>query len=293
MRHYDRVFSELYVTMVATHEAGGILDTILLRLASSYLLLIGRIRGRMKLRTGSGCWAVAVAAVLSACSHGGVPGTADVPDIIAEAAGTKPEPRRDSEARRAVRASFRAMLLVDSIHVAEVAGRFQRHELSDSYLLRDVSFVGGTWPKQTAVLLREVQRADFEYLAAMQSFRMVLERRLAETDLSDDQRRVLTAEMATAFATRQQPVVQAVEAFDQLIGGVAEVYELAANHPSSIKAMRTGLEIEDERVLQRYNSMVDRVNNLHAVADSAVRRLEPQQQARFARMRVVKPIKRT
>jgi hypothetical protein len=247
----------------------------------------------MKLRTGFGYFAIAVAAVMTACSNAGVPGTADVPDIIAEAAGTKPEPRRDSEARRAVRASFRAMLLVDSIHVAEVGRRFARHELSDSYLLRNESFVGGTWPKQTAVLLREVQRADFEYLAALQAFPTVLERRLAETDLSEDQRRVLADEVAKAFATRQQPVVQAVEAFDQLIGVIAEVYELAAKYPSSIKAMRTGLEIENERVLERYNSMVDRVNGLHAVADSAVRRLEPQQQARFARMRVVKPIRRT
>jgi hypothetical protein len=247
----------------------------------------------MKLRTGPGYFALAVAAVLSACSNVGVPGTADVPDIIAEAAGTKPEPRRDSEARRAVRASFRAMLLVDSIHVAEVGSRFARHELSDSYLLRDESFVGGTWPKQTAVLLREVQRADFEYLAAMQSFRSVLDRRLAETDLSADERRVLADQMVKAFAARQQPVVQTVEAFDQLIGVIAEMYELAAKHPSSIKAMRTGLEVEDERVLQRYNSLVDRANSLHAVADSAVRRLEPQQQARFARMRVVKPIRRT
>src|SRR5688572_23982964 len=245
----------------------------------------------MQLRRASRYCAIAVAAVLSACSAAGVPGTADVPDIIAEAAGTKPHPRRDSEVRRAVRASFRAMLLVDSMHVAEVGQRFQGHHLSESYLLRSESFVGGTWPKQTAVLLREVQRADRDYLSAMQSFHTVLERRLGETDLSDEQRRALETEMAQAFATQQQPVVQAVEKFDQLVGVIAEVYELAAKYPSSIKAMRTGLEIEDERVLERYNSMVDRVNNLHAVADSAIRRLEPQQQARFARMRVVKPIK--
>lgn len=143
------------------------------------------------------------------------------------------------------------------------------------------------------MLLREVQRADFEYLAAMQSFPTVLERRLAETDLSEDQRRVLTDEMAKALATRQQPVVHAVEAFDQLVGVVAEMYELATKHPSSIKAMRTGLEMDNELVLERFNRMVDRLNSLHVAADSAIRRLEPQHQARFARMRVVKPIRRT
>jgi hypothetical protein len=153
--------------------------------------------------------------------------------------------------------------------------------------------VGGTWPRNTAVLLREVQRADFEYLAAVQGFTTVLERRLAETDLSEDQRRTLGSDLAKAFAMQQKPVVEAVEAFDQFIGAVAEIYELAAKYPSSIKAMRTGLEIDDGRVLERYNSLVDRANSLHAVADSAIRRLPPQHQARFARMRVVKPIRRT
>jgi hypothetical protein len=184
--------------------------------------------------------------------------------------------------------SIRSMLRFDSVHVAEVSGLFARPELYD-YLLRPESFVGGVWPGKTAVLLREVQQVDREYVFALRSFPVALYRRLAETDLSEDQRRDFVNEMSAAFSTQQQSVVDAVDAFDEFIGVLAEMYELAAEYRSSIRLMRDDLRIVNRRVRDRYNSLVDRANSAHAVAESAIRRLEPQQQARFARMRVLKP----
>ena len=243
----------------------------------------------MKPGTGPSWFAITLAAVLSACSS--LPGPADVPEIMSEAAGTKPEPRwGDSDARRAVRMSARSMLRFDSVHVAEVSRRFARPELYD-YLLRPESFVGGLWPGKTAVLLREVQQVDREYVFALRSFPVALYRRLAETDLSEDRRRVFVNEMSAAFLEQQQPVVDAVEAFDDFIGVLAEMYELAAEYRSSIRLMRDDLRIVNGRVRKRYNSLVDRANSAHAVAESAIRQLEPLQQVRFARMRVLKPAK--
>jgi hypothetical protein len=97
--------------------------------------------------------------------------------------------------------------------------------------------------------------------------------------------------MSAAFLEQQQPVVDAVEAFDDFIGVLAEMYELAAEYRSSIRLMRDDLRIVNGRVRKRYNSLVDRANSAHAVAESAIRQLEPLQQVRFARMRVLKPAK--
>ena len=243
-------------------------------------------------RIASGLLAITIATFLSSCSSGGgVPTSADVPALLAEAAGTKPEPKfGDTDARRAVRMTFRTMLRFDSMHVAAVAQRFSSQQLY-SYLLESHSFIGGTFPQSIAVKLREVQQADLEYIAGLESFGDVLNRRLATTDISAEERRVLESEMSKAFMAEHQPVIEAVKEFDKLVGLIAEVYELAAKHPSSFKAMRDGLHIEDQLVLDRYNSLVDRVNSAHAIADTAIQQLKPEQQRRFTRMRVTKPVK--
>ncbi|HEY0304831.1 MAG TPA: hypothetical protein VGC44_07650, partial [Longimicrobiales bacterium] len=136
---------------------------------------------------------------------------------MAEAAGTQEVGKwGDSPARRAVRSTFKTMLYFDSVHEAEVRKRFQTPELR-SYLMLSDSYVGGNFPRRIAVLLREVQQANQNYLLQVQSFPTLLSEKLASADLPADRRTTLQSEMARVYTTRQQPMVAAVAAFDSFV----------------------------------------------------------------------------
>lgn len=232
----------------------------------------------------------AVTLLCISCANQSVPAAEDVPDIIAEAQGAQPVSKwRDSPARRAVRTSFKTALYFDSVHEAEVAKRFRTPELRDYLMLSD-SYVGGDFPRKIAVLLREVQQADQNYLQQVASFPTVLDEQLARTKLSASERQSLGTDMGQAYETRQRPVVAAVSALDSFVQLAAQIYELMAANSGSVQSMRTGLEISNGGVLQRFNALVDQTNRAHEVADTAIRRLNPEQQARFKRMGVAKRV---
>ncbi|HEY0670649.1 MAG TPA: hypothetical protein VGD27_00215 [Longimicrobiales bacterium] len=230
--------------------------------------------------------------LLAACGSDRLPTRADVPDIMAEAQGTKPVSKwRDSKAREAVRSSFRSALYFDSMHQAEVRTRFQRPELR-SYLLLEDSYVGGDFPRRIAGLLREVQQADQLYVQQVASYPELLASRLARLDLSDAQRAALHAEMTQAYAARQQPVLATVAVIDTFVHTVARLYEMMASNQGAFQSKLAGLEFSDVDMLRRYNGMVDEVNRAHAAADSAIRRLPPEHQAHFRRMGLATPVRK-
>ena len=234
--------------------------------------------------------AVMMAAVLLACGGQGVPTAEDVPAILAEAQGSESVSKwRDSDARRAVRSSFKMLLYFDSVHVAEVSRRFQRPELR-SYLMLDDSYIGGEFPRRIALLLREVQEADRNYLLQVASYPDLLKERLASVDLATAERNALETEITRAVAARQQPVVEALTVFDTFVSSAASLYEMAAANPGAFRSMRTGLEISSGALLGRFNATVNEVNRAHEAADSAIRRLDPEHQARFRRMGVATPV---
>ena len=240
--------------------------------------------------TMSGLGAAFAATLLVSCANQRIPTGEDVPDIIAEAQGTREVSRwRDSPARRAVRVSFKTALYFDSVHEAEVGRRFRTPELR-TYLMLSDSYVGGDFPRKIAVLLREVQQADQNYLQQVASFPTVLSDQLSRTDLSSAERQSLESEMAQAYSARQRPVVEAVTALDSFVQLTAQIYELMAANAGSVQSMRTGLRISNGAVLQRFNGLVDQANRAHEVADTAIRRMNPVQQARFTRMGVTKRI---
>ena len=240
--------------------------------------------------TMTGLLAVSVPALFVSCGNQSLPTADDVPAIIAEAQGTQSVAKlRDSPARRAVRVSFKTALYFDSVHEAEVGRRFRTPELR-TYLMLSDSYVGGDFPRKIAVLLREVQQADQNYLQQVASFPTVLTDQLSRTDLPTAQRQSLEAEMAQAYSARQRPVVAAVTALDSFVQLTAQIYELMAANAGSVQSTRTGLQISNGGVQQRFNALVDRVNRAHEVADTAIRRLSPEQQARFTKMGVTKRI---
>ena len=69
-----------------------------------------------------------------------------------------------------------------------------------------------------------------------------------------EQRSAVVDEMAGAFTAQRQPIVAAIEVHRTFVEAAAELYELMASQPESIKAMRHGLEISDPRMLERYDS---------------------------------------
>ncbi len=137
---------------------------------------------------------------------------------------------------------------------AEIGKRFRRPELQ-GYLMLPGSFVGGSFPKEIAVLLREVEELESEYVSLLQE-----------------------------SSTGTQPVIQAHQAFEQFARVTAELYEVMAAASTSVKSMRDGLEISDASLLAEYNRRVDEVNAARGEFEVALQALTTEQQAPFSRM---------
>jgi predicted SnoaL-like aldol condensation-catalyzing enzyme len=113
---------------------------------------------------------------------------------------------------------------------AEVGERFRRPELQ-GYLMLPDSFVGGSFPKEIAVLLREVEELESKYVSLLQE-----------------------------SSTKNQPVIEAHQALEQFARVAAELYEVMAAASASVKSMRDGLEISDASLAAEYDRRVDEVN---------------------------------
>src|SRR5688572_3577732 len=151
--------------------------------------------------------APALVVVPVGCSEN--PVGADLPAILLEASAEDPV-QGGSPARRAVRDSLRHVLEVDKKYAAEIERHFHRPELY-SYLFLAESYVGGTFPGGTAVLLREVQQLEDEYLKELLGFPELLATNLAQTGVPAEQRSAVVDEMAGAFTAQRQPIVAVIE----------------------------------------------------------------------------------
>ena len=208
----------------------------------------------------------------------------DLPVLMAEAAegGTVPRTREDP-ARRAVRMSLRVMLHLDSLHVAEVGTRVRRPHLQ-SYFLLSESYVGGSFPQQTADVLREIERLTREYVASVQGYPDVLRGMLESTDLPEDRREALVTEMSAAFAATQETVIEVNRALERFVAEAAKLYEIPAGSPSAFAAMREGLEVSDNTLMGQFNRQVSVVNRAGNEMDALLRSLTPEQALPFSRM---------
>ena len=145
---------------------------------------------------------------------------------------------------------------------SELRNRWQRPELKN-YLMLTNSFIGGTFPRKTAVLLRESQELVSKYVNHL------------ETSGSAD-----------------PGVLEAHKALVKYTGEAAELYELMAAQPKdAVRDTRNGLEISDPYVHSEYNRRVDLVNAAHDRLDGAIKALTPEQQMSFRRMAVATRLK--
>ena len=118
------------------------------------------------------------------------------------------------------------------------------------------SFIGGTFPQRTAVLLREVQQLVSAHVAYLET-----------------------------SGSPNQGVLEAHRAFETFAGQEAELYELmAAQSTNTVKAKRTGLEVSDSAVAEEYNLRVDQVNAARDRLEEAFMELPSEQQASFRRI---------
>ena len=227
---------------------------------------------------------------LVACSRGGgaMPTASDVPELWREAQG---ESRGGSRARRAVREAMRVVIQRQAKQRSEVSRLMGRPHLK-GYLMLDESFIGGTFPKETAVLLREVQRLEEDYDAESQGFPFLLDQKLASAGVPEEQRKAAVAELTAAVTEREQPVLAALDAHVAFLEETAELYELAAAHSDSIKSMRTGLEISDSWVADQFNAQVDVVNAANDTADAAIRALPPEHSRPLTEMQVARRVEK-
>jgi hypothetical protein len=117
------------------------------------------------------------------------------------------------------------------------------------------SFVGGSFPKEIAVLLREVEELERKYVSLLQE-----------------------------SSSKTQAVIAAHQTFDRFVQVTAELYEVMAAAPASVKSMRDGLEISDASLLAEYNRRVDEVNAARDRFEMALQALTTEQRAPFSRM---------
>jgi len=218
----------------------------------------------------------ALAFTFSACGDA-VPTSADFPAILAEAARADKKPASGgSPARRAVRESLRQWLEAEGKYSTALGSLFWRPEVN-GYLFRDESYVGGTFPLSVAGVLREALLLEARYLAELNGFRELLATNIAKSSVSAQQRSDVVAEIAGAFETRWKPIATAVERHREYIEEAAELHELMGAQPEAIQAMRTGLEISDPHLLERFNSQVGVVNGARDAIEVALQALDPDQ----------------
>jgi hypothetical protein len=178
-------------------------------------------------------------------------------------------------AREAVREALRKMLELDQAFTRACGARTQRPELH-SYLLRPDAYIGGTFPRGTAELLREIQELENDYLEELTRFPELLALKLAQSDVPPQDRQALVDEFAGIVAARWQPVVAAVEAHRAFVVAAAELYELVAAQPESIQWKRTGLEFSDAALEEDFDSQAKVVDNAHEAAQRAYQTLDTQ-----------------
>jgi hypothetical protein len=244
--------------------------------------------------------------VAASCSdNGGAPGASEIAALVKEVAEEEAAAsvlaakgfaaegsatRADgSPARRAVRESIRQVLVASDRIGAEVGRYFRRPQLQ-SYLLLADSYVGGSFPATIAELLRKVQALEDAYLAETRGFAELLASKFTEAGVSAEQ--ALVAELAAAFAAERKPLVAAVEAHREFVVAAAELYELVASQPESIRSLREGLEISDPALLERFNSRVDAVNSAIDATDFALRALDSEQRKSVHWMGLAKRVER-
>ena len=233
--------------------------------------------------------AVSALVTITACAGDTLPSAADLPEMMREAASEEAVSRRgESPARRAVRLSLRVMHDMQAQHEREIGTRVRRPHLQSAYLLQPESFIGGSFPRESAVLLREVEQQVDQYVGIAEQFRSVLEGRLAATDLDDAQRQSLADEMANAYAAWHQPVIETNRKLGRFAAAAAELYELAAASPGSLRYMRSGLQSGDLGFIQRFNRRIDELERELETLDAAIRALSTDQQATFSRMGLTK-----
>jgi hypothetical protein len=229
--------------------------------------------------------ALAGAALGPSCAReSAFPRGEDLPVLMAEAAGSGTVPRsQDDPARRAVRLSLRVMLHLDSVHVEEVGTRVRRPHLQGYFMLSD-SYVGGSFPRQTADVLREIERLTREYVASVQGYPEVLREMLESTDLPEDRREALVDEMSAAYAATQQTVIEVNRALERFVVEAAKLYEIPAGSPGAFKGMREGLEVSDNALMAQFNRQVVVVNRAGDELDALLRSMTPEQALPFSRM---------
>ena len=229
---------------------------------------------------------LASSAATSCTTDRSLPDRTDYAVIMAAAAAGRSSGLRDDAVGRAITRSFRFVLYLDSIHAAELSSRWNRPQLSQSYLLRDESFVGGTFAAETARLLRESQRANREYISAVRNYPEVLREYLAASDLTADQQDALVSEFADTVLAAHRNWLDYLEKADAMMDAVASLYEHAARYPDAFAAHRGGLEVGSESALSRFNAQVETVNRALESANAALQRLgdEEMHRARALRM---------
>jgi hypothetical protein len=224
-------------------------------------------------------WIVpALLAMCCACSGGGTPSAEDLAAIEQEALAEGAEANTSgSSARQAVRDTLRQVVGACDGYGAEIGRTFWRSELN-SYLFLNQSYIGGTFPAGTAELLRKVQELEDSYLADIQGFPQALANNLEKRGIPEKERTALVQEIAGAFAAERKPIITAVEAHRKLVEAAAELYELIASDPESVRYPREGLEISDPSLRKRFDAQIDAVNEAYDATQAALAALDPEQQ---------------
>ena len=226
----------------------------------------------------------------SSCSNGW-PTSADLQALMVEAAKEGRPATGHPPARCAVRDSLRNVLESEKRFVCELGKLTSRQELN-FYLFRDESYIGGSFPRGVADVMRAVHEMETRYLNEMRGFRDQLASNVAKVGNSAEQRSAVVAELADAFDAKFEPIATVIAKHQDFLQVAAELYELMSAQPEAIRATRHGLEISDSALLERFNAQVDVVNGKRDEVDAALQRLDAKQRRAVHWLGLAKRIER-
>lgn len=203
-----------------------------------------------------------------------LPDTAEIPQIMKEAAGAAPIPGDDTPQRKAIRDAFRYLLEDRREYEEETKKRTSSPEFAS--LMQASSFVP---PVRDALMtqLRELRDIDEKHLHAVEQFPAVVDRNLRATGMSDSRVEAFDAGVQKGFSESLGQFRETTQTEMQWLDACLKLYQFAGEHESEVRVDGSQIVIEDEAVRTQFNDLEQKAEALRQKTADLANTLEQKQ----------------